>query len=231
MIHVVGVGNFDAYHHILEHHYLVRHRVFVDERGWQDLRRADGREIDAYDTERTVYLLAIEGGRVVGGHRLMPTTGPHMLADVFPFLADFQVPSGPTIMEWSRFFIVPERRGGPTYFKLMAAVQEYCLRRSITHVTAVVEAWWLAKFDKAGFTYRALGQPSLIEGIPTSAILIDIRRDSLRRVMELGGLTESVLAGCGPEGPAAEPEPWDVRGRASPIPLPFQERAAHAPAG
>src|SRR5215212_9239044 len=39
------------------------------------------REIDAYDNENAVYLLAIDQNRVVGGQRLYPTLLPHMLSD------------------------------------------------------------------------------------------------------------------------------------------------------
>lgn len=209
LIHVINIENSCDFHELLEEHHIVRHRVFVEERGWQDLKRADGREMDAYDTEHTVYFLAVEDGRVIGGHRLLPTTNPHMLADVFPFLVDARVPTGPTIMEWSRFFIVPERRGGPTYFELMAAVQEYGLLHAITQMSAVVEEWWLPRFDHAGFTYTVLGRPSLIENVPTLAILIDIRRDSLRRVRDLGGLRGSVFTGHTVTGHDEPPNrPW-----------------------
>jgi len=194
VIHVIDTNNHVFYRDIIEDHFRIRHDIFVDERGWRNLYRPDGREIDQYDTRQTVYLLAIEDGRVIGGHRVLPTLGAHMLGEVFPHLVDGPVPSAPAILEWSRFFIVPERRGGVTFYKLMAAIQEYALLRMITHVTAVVEKPWLPKFDKAGFRYRPLGPMTVIAGVPTMAVQIDMRLESLLRVQSLGGLSGSVLA-------------------------------------
>ena len=44
----------------------------------------DGIERDAYDNPATIYLLALDDGRVVGGQRLYPTLLPHMMSEVFP---------------------------------------------------------------------------------------------------------------------------------------------------
>lgn len=44
----------------------LRHRVFVEEMGWEDLRRPDGREFDQFDDEHAVHHFCIRDGVVVG---------------------------------------------------------------------------------------------------------------------------------------------------------------------
>jgi acyl-homoserine lactone synthase len=67
---------------LLEQAFRLRHSIFVDERGWEVLRRPDGREIDQFDDEDAVHELALHDGAVVGYHRMRPTTRPHLLGDV-----------------------------------------------------------------------------------------------------------------------------------------------------
>ena len=70
MIHAISAVNRHLYDDVLEQHFRLRHEIFVEERKWETLRRPDGREIDSYDNEDTIYLLALDRRRVVGGHRL-----------------------------------------------------------------------------------------------------------------------------------------------------------------
>jgi acyl-homoserine lactone synthase len=155
------------------------------ERGWRALARADGHERDAYDSGETIYLLAVEEARVIGGSRYNPTTSPHMISEVFPYLVEGTIPTGPTILEGSRFFVVRERRSGKTYLELMAAMQKYCLENGITHVTATIEMWWLPSLLEIGFHVSPLGLPQLIENTSTAAIIIEISEHALARAEQL----------------------------------------------
>src|SRR3546814_6597211 len=70
-IHIVDRSNRGAYRDQLEQHFRLRHEIYVAERGWLDLERSVGREMDAFDNEDAVYLLGILPGRgVVAGSRL-----------------------------------------------------------------------------------------------------------------------------------------------------------------
>ncbi|MCG6205846.1 GNAT family N-acetyltransferase [Rhodopseudomonas sp. HC1] len=190
MIHVISAKDRHLYGDAVEEHFRIRHQIFVGERGWKTLERPDGREIDQYDNNDTIYLLALEKGRVVGGHRLYPTTKPNMISEVFPHLAAVSgCPSAPDIWEWSRYFIVPDRRDGDLNLRLMAAVQEFCLEEGITRVSAVIEMWWLPRFQQAGFVLTPLGVPALIENAWTIATLIEISETALRSVNARFGAT------------------------------------------
>jgi acyl-homoserine lactone synthase len=132
MIHVISAANRHLYEDVLEQHFRLRHEIFVEERKWEALRKPDGREIDAYDNEDAIYLLALDNRRVLGGCRLYPTTKPTMMSEVFPNLAAVRgCPVDPQIWEWSRFFVTRERRDGAFNLQLMAAAQEFCLDQAI----------------------------------------------------------------------------------------------------
>ncbi len=90
--------------------------------GWKELDRPDGREIDQYDTDGAIHLIAIDGSRVVGGHRFVPTTGPHMIADVFSHLTLAGPVRGPDVFETSRIFVVRDRRGDQSFPKVESLV-------------------------------------------------------------------------------------------------------------
>jgi acyl-homoserine lactone synthase len=198
MIHVISASNRHLYEDILEQHFRIRHDIFVDERRWETLRKPDKREIDGYDNEDTIYLLALEGRRVVGGHRLYPTAKPTMMSEIFPHLADVRgFPSNPLIWEWSRYFVVRDRRDGNLNLQLMAAVQEFCLSEGIVQISAIMETWWLPRFHEAGFVVAPLGLPALVEDAWTMAALIDISQDTLWGIRERTGL-RSVLQQTGP---------------------------------
>jgi acyl-homoserine lactone synthase len=198
MIHVISAANHHLYEDVLEEHFRIRHDIFVEERQWETLRKPDKREVDSFDNEDTIYLLALEGRRVIGGHRLYPTTKPSMMSEIFPHLAEVRgYPSDPLVWEWSRYFIVRNRRDGNLNLRLMAAVQEFCLAEGIAKISAIMETWWLPRFQEAGFVVTPLGLPALVENAWTMAALIDVSPDTLRALNERTGLS-SVIQRQGP---------------------------------
>jgi acyl-homoserine lactone synthase len=207
-IHVITRDNRQLYADHLQACFRLRHDIFVGERGWDDLRRPDGRDLDGFDNDHTIYLLAIDGDRVVGGQRLYPTLLPHMISDVFPHLASRGVPRAPTILEWTRYFVVKERRMGRTDCRLLAALQEFCLAEGITDVTAVVEMWWLPRWHQSGFRVKPLGLPAMVQGQPCIAASVGISEESLDSVRRLGGLKGSCLVRQGIPSPVLDRVPY-----------------------
>jgi acyl homoserine lactone synthase len=82
----------------------LRYRVFKERLDWSVSVVGD-MEADAYDSLGPDYLLVLaDDGEVVGCVRLLPTTGPNMLADTFPVLLDGKpMPRSPGLYESSRF--------------------------------------------------------------------------------------------------------------------------------
>jgi N-acyl-L-homoserine lactone synthetase len=81
-----------------------RHRVFIETLGWE-LPAENGLETDQFDGPGTAYVIARDPqGDVCGCARLLPTTGPYLLADVFPqLLHGAPPPRDPAVWELSRF--------------------------------------------------------------------------------------------------------------------------------
>lgn len=82
---------------------------------------------------------------------------------------------------------------GRTDCRLLAAIQQFCLEEGVTELTAVVEMWWLPRWQQVGFQVRPLGLPTMIEGQPCIAASIKISEESLDRVRSLAGLRGSSL--------------------------------------
>jgi acyl-homoserine lactone synthase len=206
-IHVVTRNNRHLYGNELQQYFRLRHEIFVEERGWRDLYRPDGLEIDRYDNEHAVYLLAIDRERVVGGQRLYPTLLPHMISDVFAHMAGRGIPKAADVFEWTRYFVVRERRTGRTDCRLLAAIQEFCLDEGITELTAVVEMWWLPRWQQAGFKVRPLGLPTMVEGQPCVAAAIRVSQESLDHIRKLAGLRDASLVRSGRLSPILDRVP------------------------
>jgi acyl homoserine lactone synthase len=81
-----------------------RHRVFVDRLGWS-LEARDGRELDRFDRADTVYVTVEDAhSQIAGCARLLPTTQPYLLGEVFPqLLHGAPPPHDESIWELSRF--------------------------------------------------------------------------------------------------------------------------------
>lgn len=83
-----------------------RHQVFIQQLGWQlDSPYAlPQREFDQFDQPDTCHILALDAKReVCGCARLLPTTQPYLLSEVFGFLCDQPSPRSSDTWEVSRF--------------------------------------------------------------------------------------------------------------------------------
>jgi acyl-homoserine lactone synthase len=227
MLHAVTSENSELYASELEQSYRLRYQVFVRERKWTDLARPDEREIDQFDDANAIYLLALEGDndrKVVGGCRLVPTTGPYLLPDVFPALSQQPIPRGPNVFEWGRLYVTPARRETPgarrhalsrTTCVIIAGMVEYCLEEGIEQLAVVSEMFFLPLFLGLGLQPEPLGLPDDIEGVPTLAYTLTPSEEALEKIREVHGFTAPVLAKAGITRPAVRPVLRHASGRSS----------------
>lgn len=90
---------------LLRHLYRFRHRIFKEELGWQVSSRCS-LELDSYDKLGPVYSVFCHHGSIIGAFRLLPTTGPYMLRDVFSeLLRGEPPPCAGDVWELSRFAV------------------------------------------------------------------------------------------------------------------------------
>jgi acyl-homoserine lactone synthase len=193
MIHAVTKENATYYEKEKEESFCLRHKIFVEEKNWSDLTRSDGREIDQFDNDDAIYLFALEkpSRKVIGGCRLLSTTAPYLLTDVFPNLCTKPIPRDPKIFEWGRMHVSPSQREGgamsPTSCHIMAATVEFCLEQGIEQLVLVSEAYWLPRFMGLGLKPNLLGLPEVIEGAPTVAYTLAPSADALFRIRNVHG--------------------------------------------
>jgi acyl homoserine lactone synthase len=88
--------------------YGLRHAMFAERLQWK-VESQNGLERDWFDRLDPTYVVArhpVDPLRAVGSWRLLPTTGPYMLKDVFPELLHGQAaPTDPAVWEASRFAV------------------------------------------------------------------------------------------------------------------------------
>jgi acyl-homoserine lactone synthase len=196
-IHVVRKENRHLYEKFFDPYHLLRHDIYVKQRRWMALDRPDGREIDQFDTEEAVYLLALDGSKILGGMRAVPTTHPTLMSDIFPHLNLRSPIRRPDVYELSRIFVVPERRGeqaGPNLGTvLQAAIIEYGLSVGLTGFTIVLETWWLPRFEDQGWKAKPLGLPIDIDGMSTIAVFVDCDEETWDDMVQRKGITGPML--------------------------------------
>jgi N-acyl-L-homoserine lactone synthetase len=139
MVDVITQANRHIYQSLLDDMFKMRHRIVVEKWGWKIPGCEPGYEMDQFDTDETVYLVETDAlrQRVVGCVRLNPTTGRHMMSELFAAHCDLApIVSGTNVWECSRYVIdrnaLPSRDHDlPTRRRLSIAVTEFCLSAGI----------------------------------------------------------------------------------------------------
>ena len=156
MITVVPPPLRDYYGAELAEMHRLRHRVFVERLRWR-VRSFAGLEIDAFDMLEATYLLA---GRqpLLGSWRILPTTGPYMLKDVFAELLEGQpAPRDPAVWEMSRFAVdhAPQEDKALSALsavtgELFCGLVEYALSQGVREVWTVYDVRIARLLDRVG---------------------------------------------------------------------------------
>ena len=188
-----GRGPFDAA--LLDSMFRLRHDVFHSRLGWQ-VTIQDGREHDWFDVLGPYYVVAHDHGnprRSVGCCRLLPTTGPNMLRDVFPFLADgATIPVQPDVWEISRFAVDSAHSCGAFGFgdvpaAMLRAVVEFAVRRRATALVGVTSAPLERMLRHLGFKVERLGRPRRIGNVMSLAFRLPLDDAVVRAVCAAEG--------------------------------------------
>jgi acyl homoserine lactone synthase len=164
-----------------------RHKVFVERLGWP-LKTQNGVELDQFDRPDTVYVVAQDDdGCVVGCARLIPTSSPYLLGEVFPQLLNgLTPPCSPDVWELSRFAAVGfnnrssrttsalRQFSSPLAIKLLqesiACAASHDAKRLITVSPIGVERL----LQSIGVNAHRAGPPMVVDGHPIIACWIEI---------------------------------------------------------
>ncbi|MET0182090.1 MAG: acyl-homoserine-lactone synthase [Caulobacterales bacterium] len=123
----------DAFSHILDEMFALRHKVFVRQLKWQGLKSPDGlREIDEFDSGPCHYLLGFRpDGRVANAVRITGAPDPNVTCDVLAPQMGWRVDRATHYLEMSRMCADPDFSGPDAkiaYLDLMASVADVCTK-------------------------------------------------------------------------------------------------------
>ena len=197
-VHTIDRSNRHLYRDHLEQQFHLRHDIYIGERGWRDLERPDGREVDAFDNDDAIYLLGITADdRVVAGSRLVPSLKPHLMSEIFPQLAPNGVPQEAGLFEWTRIFVIPPLRdpGRPCVAAgiMYCSLLEYCLQHSIRRLSIVCETFWLDRLANLGWQPKSLGPSIDHQKEAIIGITVEMTSDALEMTRKAYDINHSVL--------------------------------------
>ena len=180
-----------------------RAETFSDRLGWQVVVN-NGYERDGFDDANPLYLVSVDPvtEEYWGSLRLLPTTGPNMLRDVFPQLLDGDYIESATIWEVSRICAAaapgqPERsRSGvnSVLSELILGIGEVGVAAGLTLMVAVFDARILRILKAAGCNPEIIGTPQRIGDVMCYAGLFDTGEGPLKAFRAASGIERSVLA-------------------------------------
>ena len=153
-----------------------RKALFVDLLRW-NVDVVDERfEIDAFDCDGAVYVIALDDdGAHQGSLRLLPTDRPHLLGSVFPWLCPLGVPSSSHIFEITRLCL-PSRLGARSRLQvrnaLISAMVDHALGNSIIRLTGLVDAGFRREVLSMGWLAEPLGPAMQFGGAPLGAFAL-----------------------------------------------------------
>jgi len=203
MIIVIDALNRHEFPDILDEMYKLRARVFQGRLGWEVTVR-DGREIDAFDALDPAHVVCLdEDGDVVGCMRLLQTTGPHMLADVFHALLDGEPPlRSARVWEATRFCVDTKKlTGGKTRnsisyvtSEVMVGAFEYAREAGVLDAVAVIDPVMdrvLKRSNNAPYDY--LGSAKPMGKVTAMAALMDCSEGRIRGIRDFAGIEHDVF--------------------------------------
>jgi len=206
MILTIESHNQPEFPDLIDQMFQMRGEVFSGRLGW-DVTVTDDREIDRFDDEDPAYLLSVneKTGALQGAVRLLPTTGPNMLRDVFHVLAPEGAPESPLIWESSRFAINPHifvsddrtianHRVNSITLELLCGIVEVCQKSGIDQIVSVFDARMARIFRAVDCSYDEIGTPTRIGKVMTHAALFEMSDAMWTRLARVGGFDAPVLA-------------------------------------
>ena len=190
MIVVLEQYNAHKYSHLIDKMFRLRAHVFHDRLNW-DVNVTDGKERDRYDDEQPVYIIYCDhqGQEVKGSLRLLPTTGPTLLADIFcDTLPEAATLCAPAIWECSRFclddkFLEKGRHDEELFASaaILEAVGDVALRAGIETIIGNFDELMLRLYRRIGCEVEILGS-TLRYGDPVYLGMHPISEPIVRRI-------------------------------------------------
>ena len=184
MFLTVNNSNRRSFTRVMDSMFRDRKTVFVDRLKW-NVPVVDGiYEIDQFDNDDAIYVIAVEPatGQHIGSVRLLPTVKPHLLSEVFPQLCERGVPRGDDIWEVTRMLVAPHlgrEQSLTVRTQLSIAMLEVSLLYGITQITCVTHLAFIPQMLSFGWDCRPLGLPQDVGGELVGALSIAVTAEAL----------------------------------------------------
>lgn len=198
MLMVIPGSDISRHATLMDRVFRFRHSVFVDEKGWMELRQPDGLERDRFDDVHAIHQVCLRGDDIVGYQRLLPTTRPHLLSEVLTDLCHRRPPRGPRVFEWTRFCVAPgsremrPRADGP-FLELAQGVVEWGMAHRVDTVTVAIDWRLMVIAMQLRFFVRPLGFPKRIGRDEVVALRMSFNRETLATIRQARGCDDPVL--------------------------------------
>jgi acyl homoserine lactone synthase len=186
---------------ILDKMFHLRAKVFNDRLGWE-VKVSNNREMDRFDELNPLYVVETDDKRnVLASLRLLPTTGPHMLSDVFSELVEPEsIIRSPRVLESSRFAADTELLGhlpnglSTVTGALLCATLETSRAAGIEFVISVYDVRIERILRRAGCGFERLCQPRRIGDVMTVVGLFETATSVTDEIRARNNLTGSLFA-------------------------------------
>ncbi|MET4103949.1 N-acyl-L-homoserine lactone synthetase [Roseovarius sp. MBR-78] len=168
MLSIISQENAHLHWDALASMHQLRRQVFSERLSW-GVTVINGLEIDQFDIPDAHYLIHQDAaGRVDACTRLLPTTGPYLLGDVFAGLVDGEPPRDPRIWESTRFCADHERAPRNIAALLMTGMLEFGVARGLAAYVSVSDIRMEPIMRRAGWDPKRLGG-TIATGTDTAA--------------------------------------------------------------
>ncbi|MCD4511988.1 N-acyl-L-homoserine lactone (AHL) synthase [Brucella pseudogrignonensis] len=189
---LVKEHEYHKYSELLDQSFRLRKRIFADKLGWS-VSVSGPWARDRYDDLNPAYLLWCNNNstRLYGCVRLMPTTGPTLLYDVFrDTFPDAYNLIAPGIWEGTRMCIddeairhdLPDLSLGDAFSLLLLALCEVALDNGIDTLISNYEPHMRRIYSRAGASFEELGRA---EGFGRFSVCCGVFEVSLRVLLQM----------------------------------------------
>ena len=165
MLHIVDQSNRIFYEDKIEEMFRQRHEIFVEWRGWKELDRGDGREVDQFDDDRAIYMMMIDGqDNLMSSVRFRPTDDTSMLEEIFPYLCTSRpIPKSERIWEITRLYVAPDYLRTDQSRSIMNSMllgeMEFAVLNNMEAIVCVVDTFFLPGADAICYPNEPMGLP------------------------------------------------------------------------
>ena len=196
MIRLIQASEAHLFPELIDQMFQLRARQFNDRLGWK-VEVKDGHERDGFDDLNPLYAVSIDNaGKVVGTFRLLQTTGPTMLADVFSeLLPDGLTVRSPIVWESTRFCVDTEMASEKAASglnlvtgELLGTLLEIGVSAGLSHIVTVIDVRMERILRRSKCPIERLAPPKRIGDVPSLAILMECSDETVAQVHETNGI-------------------------------------------